>query len=1071
MARSFKALFHIGVTDELNYPERRLIVLSNYVAFILSCVNILLLVVIPQNHNLTTLLETSFALVLFTIPFALNHYRFHVFNRFYLSWLPPLLIAFHMITLMQQREAIPATVYDGFRFYILACGCIPYLLFGKNAPLKLALAIAPSFVLLVFADTIFTWTGVGYHEVGMPDPGYSFTPIRAFMAYIIISGCCLALKVLVEKNDDFNLKLLEELDLKNKMLQAQARDELNKVNRELQEREFKYRSLFEKAFDPILVINFTGQIIEVNKGFIKLTGFHKEELMDQSILNFFDQEDADKFPLHYEKLLNGEHIYYEGKILKKDRSIVEVEISVQTSGDDRILVIMRDMTDLRLAYKQLEESEARFRTAFEHSAIGMALVSFEGRFLKVNNQLSQITGYSVNELVEHKFQDITAPQDIDLDLTLFKETLEGKRSSYHREKRYIHKNGSLVWVNISVSLVRHKSGIPLYFVTQIENITDRKKAEKELIDAETRFRTLVEKSLVGVYILKDGKYNYINPAFADIFQYKAEDIVNKIPIEGLIHPDDRDLLFKNIQARFSREVDSIRYEIRGVKSNNEVVWTEVFGSLIPYQGGEAIIGTLIDISERKRFEEKQALLSSIIISSDDAIISTSLEGNINSWNPGAVRIFGYAEDEAIGRPLSELTPQDLSLSNPEFVNAINGHSSIEQYETQWKRRDGNIIDVSLSVSVLKDDKGNIIGSSMIAQDVTFRVEAERAIRESEGRYRVLVENATEALVVINLDTGKFVDVSESAVRLFKYSKEELLQLGPVDISPEYQPDGSRSEETAMNKLEEAIKHNTSSFEWTHIDSTGRKMPCEIRLVALPGEDEILVRGSIVDISERLEKERELAEAQKKIGELKLMALRSVMSPHFIFNVLNSIQYYIIKNDRVNAINYLSTFSKLIRSVLTHSIDNKIKLSEELDILKNYIELELARFENKFEYVLKIEEDIDADSIEIPSLLLQPYIENAINHGLYNKQDKGFLFINIFEDNNCIYFRIEDNGIGRKAAMELRKKNFPSHRSMGVKLTEERLRLINEEQHITCRIEDLEEDNKPAGTRVTIGMAY
>lgn len=1070
MARSFKALFQTGVTDDLSYPAKRLIVLSNYVAFILSCVNILLLVVIPANHNLTTLFETSVALVLFTIPFAFNHWHFHVFNRFYLSWLPPLLIAFHMITLMRQSEAIPATTYDGFRFYILACGCIPYLLFGKNTPFKLTLAVLPSFTLLVFADTIFTWTGIGYEVVGIPDAGYSFTPIRAFMAYIIISGSCLALKVLVEKNDDFNLKLLHELDLKNKMLQDQARTELNKANEELREREFKYRSLFEKAFDPILVINFSGQITDVNTGFIKLTGFRRETLIDQSITNYFDEKDADKFSLHRDKLLNGEHLYYEGKLLKRNGAIVEVEISVQASGEDRILVIMRDLTDLRQAYKQLEESEARFRTAFEHSAIGMALVSFGGHFLKVNSQLAHITGYSVNELIECKFQDISLPEDLDADMVLFKETLEGKRSNYQREKRYIHKNGSLVWVNISVSLVRHNSGIPLYFVTQVENITDRKRAESELIEAETRFRTLVEKSLVGVYILKDGKYNYVNPAFADIFKYTAEEIVNEFPIEGLIHPDDHELLLKHIDARLNKKVDSIRYEIRGVKSNGDVVWTEVFGSLIPYQGGEAIIGTLIDITERKRLEEKQALLSSIIISSDDAIISTSLDGNINSWNPGATRIFGYTEDEAVGRPLAKLTPQDLAISNTDFFKAISAQGHVEQYETQWKRRDGKVIDVSLSVSVLKDDKGNIMGSSIIAQDVTFRMQAERAIRESEERYRVLVENATEALVVINMDTGKFINVSESAVRLFKYSKDELLTRGPIDISPEYQPDGNLSAEKAPQQLNEAIQKGTSSFEWTHIDSEGRKIPCEIRLIVLPGEDEKLIRGSIVDISERLEKKRQLAEAQKKIGELKLMALRSVMSPHFVFNVLNSIQYYIIKNDRVNAINYLSTFSKLIRSVLTHSINNKIKLSDELDILKNYIELELARFENKFEYVLNVDDDIDTDSIEIPSLLLQPYIENAINHGLYNKTEKGLLTINIFEDGDLIYFMIEDNGIGRKAAMELRKKNFPGHRSVGAKLTEERLRLINEEHRITFVVEDMEEEGEPAGTRVTIGMA-
>ncbi len=142
------------------------------------------------------------------------------------------------------------------------------------------------------------------------------------------------------------------------------------------------------------------------------------------------------------------------------------------------------------------------------------------------------------------------------------------------------------------------------------------------------------------------------------------------------------------------------------------------------------------------------------------------------------------------------------------------------------------------------------------------------------------------------------------------------------------------------------------------------------------------------MTHRKARDRELVEANKKIGELKLMALRSVMSPHFIFNVLNSIQYFIARNDRLNAINYLSTFSKLVRSILTHSVDNKIKLAEEIEMLTNYVQLEMTRFENKFDFNLFVDEGLEVESIVIPSLLIQPYVENAILHGLYNKKEKG-----------------------------------------------------------------------------------
>ena len=193
-----------------------------------------------------------------------------------------------------------------------------------------------------------------------------------------------------------------------------------------------------------------------------------------------------------------------------------------------------------------------------------------------------------------------------------------------------------------------------------------------------------------------------------------------------------------------------------------------------------------------------------------------------------------------------------------------------------------------------------------------------------------------------------------------------------------------------------------------------------------------------------------------------------MNPHFIFNALNSIQFFIAQNDRKNAISYLSTFSKLIRGVLNNSVNNKIRLSEELELLQYYVNLELVRFDNKFDFILTVDEKLDTESVEIPSLLIQPYVENAIIHGLYNKSDRGALKISVNkETEDMILFEIEDDGIGRAAATELKKKNFPSHKSMGIALTEDRLRLINAQDSVSFETNDLYNDSRPAGTRVKI----
>jgi LytS/YehU family sensor histidine kinase len=140
------------------------------------------------------------------------------------------------------------------------------------------------------------------------------------------------------------------------------------------------------------------------------------------------------------------------------------------------------------------------------------------------------------------------------------------------------------------------------------------------------------------------------------------------------------------------------------------------------------------------------------------------------------------------------------------------------------------------------------------------------------------------------------------------------------------------------------------------------------------------------------------------------------------------------------------------------------------MLKNYVQLEMIRFENKFDFNIEVVNQADIDNIEIPSLLIQPYVENAILHGLYNKNEKGNLSIRIKEEDEAVIFEIEDNGVGREAAMRLRQQNFPSHKSMGVKLTEERLKLINSQNLASFSIEDLKDGHGSKGTRVTIRIS-
>lgn len=224
--------------------------------------------------------------------------------------------------------------------------------------------------------------------------------------------------------------------------------------------------------------------------------------------------------------------------------------------------------------------------------------------------------------------------------------------------------------------------------------------------------------------------------------------------------------------------------------------------------------------------------------------------------------------------------------------------------------------------------------------------------------------------------------------------------------------------------------------------------------------------------EQVKKEESLkSEFAQQIAEIEMKALRAQMNPHFIFNSLNSIQKYILKNESFAASQYLTKFSKLIRLILDHSNQNYILLGSELELLKLYIEIEALRFDNQFEYTINVDDSLNLDTIQIPSMIIQPYIENAIWHGLLHKETKGKLTVNMAHfDQNNIKVLVTDDGIGRDKAQELKSKQVLKKKSYGLQITEDRISILNKTQSnkTTLKILDLKDQNGIAlGTQVEL----
>jgi len=229
---------------------------------------------------------------------------------------------------------------------------------------------------------------------------------------------------------------------------------------------------------------------------------------------------------------------------------------------------------------------------------------------------------------------------------------------------------------------------------------------------------------------------------------------------------------------------------------------------------------------------------------------------------------------------------------------------------------------------------------------------------------------------------------------------------------------------------------------------------------------LLWRGS------QLKAKRRISEMNRKISEITQANLRQQMNPHFIFNTLNSIQYYMYQHDKLATNNYLTKFSNLMRKVLENSQHTDVILQDELNALNLYLELESIRFKDKFDYEIRVDEEIDPLLYKVPTMLIQPYVENSICHGIMPREGKGTVKIDIKLNENHLLCTIEDNGIGREAAQDRKANKEKNHNSLGTQITKSRLDLVNAlyGTSLKTKYTDLKnEQGEPTGTMVEISI--
>jgi diguanylate cyclase (GGDEF)-like protein/PAS domain S-box-containing protein len=394
---------------------------------------------------------------------------------------------------------------------------------------------------------------------------------------------------------------------------AVSRDvtERRKLEETLRESEERFRSLVQNASDLITILEADGTVRYDSPAIGRMLGYGPGERVGTSAFDYIHPEDVSRVKHTFGETVDEHGVQppVEFRIRHKDGSWRYIETTRSNVLDEPavqgVVSNARDVTERKQAERALRESEARFRAMFDRAAIGMALVNAEGRLLESNPALREMLGYSDEELRGMHFADLTHPEDVVEDAASFEELVAGDIDRFRLEKRYVRKDGRLLWGCLTSSSVPGAGGDPWFMVGMVEDITERKEAERALRESEERYRAVVERSVEAIYLFDPETKQVLeaNATFEELLGYSADELLEMKIYDFVAHDvDDIDMNVKRHLIEEKRFVGERKYH----QKDGRLLEVEVSATLIPYDGQEAVCCVVRDVTGRKALEEELA---------------------------------------------------------------------------------------------------------------------------------------------------------------------------------------------------------------------------------------------------------------------------------------------------------------------------------------------------------------------------------------------------------------------------------------------------------------------------------
>lgn len=663
------------------------------------------------------------------------------------------------------------------------------------------------------------------------------------------------------------------------------------------------RGLIESSLDPLVTIGPDGKINDVNKATEKVTGCSREDLIGTDICDYFTE--PDKVKEGYKKVFQDGFVRdYFLEIENKNGSVTPVLYNATVYKDEfgkvaGVFAAARDITDLKRIENIMLARSRLLEFAASHS--------LDELLSKTLDEIEGLTGSTMGFYVFLKSDQRTVSLENWSTNTLKMCTANGKGSHYDIEQ-------AGVWVDCvyerrpvihnDYKSLPHRKGLPEGHIPLINELVVpifRGELIKAVIAVANKSADYGENDIEIVSQLGDLSWDIVERKKAEEKLQKSEklmdqsqkiahlgswefDIVNNrlywsdevYEIFGLhqrefratyesflewVHVDDRkavhDAYFDSI--RDGRDVYEIEHRILK-KSTGEIRVVHEKCMHFKDDSGRNIrsIGMVHDITERKKAEEKIQMLANVVESSDDAIISKSLDGTITSWNKGAELIYGYSEEEVLGKNVFILAPYQLKDEINQLIEKIKHCKHVLHYETVRLRKDGKIINVSITLSPIFDSSKNLVGISTIARDITQHKLYEEALKESEEKYRNIYEESFDGLFITSLE-GKILDMNKKGIEILGYdSKDEILCLDLKNDVYAYPDDRNRI-------LSMVNKDGSAEYEVVVKKRNGDKIITHCSLTAVKDEKGMInsYRGIIRDITQRKKNEEAILQAKEE----------------------------------------------------------------------------------------------------------------------------------------------------------------------------------------------------------------